>query len=190
MAIMNTPHIITNKAKMTTFQQPGCVHWCTMVNWLDQLSAATDQYFNMMTHTNAYQLTTLQQLMHLILLATLSPDEHPPKPPQPNTNQSNINIVLIPLDGPTPLLANARRGSFSLPTSHTPNLDQNPVLPHQTMHSQKPCATTHPPHKQAPYKLDLSAKPSTYSSRCSHQLLTCQTKDNFHPLAYPTNSQS
>jgi len=68
---MNTPcnipaptQFITDKAKMTTFQQPEHVHWCAKIDWLDQLSTATDRYFNMMAHANAYQLTALQQLMH------------------------------------------------------------------------------------------------------------------------------
>jgi len=166
-----------------------------MLNQLDQLNATNDQYSKMMAHVNAYQLTILKQLMHQILLATLSQNMNPLKQPKTNTTQPNSNIAPMPTAMPTQLLNSTWNGLLPPPTSDALNLDQTPNLPPHTLQFQKPYASPCPLHKQAPYKLPLSVKRSSHSNRCSytkqvtlhmHDIRTlfqppAQHPDDFHP---------
>jgi len=139
-----------------------------MLNQLDQLNATNDQYSKMMAHVNAYQLTILKQLMHQILLATLSQNMNPLKQPKTNTTQPNSNIAPMPTDMPTQLLNSTWNGLLPPPTSDALNLDQTPILPSQALQFQKPYASPCPPHKP-PYKLPFSVKPSSHSNRHSYK---------------------
>jgi len=174
----------------TPLYQPDLAwYWDATIDWLAWLSDTHDQYLAMMAKHHTYMPTTLQQLVHNMqgLLETLPPCEHPPKPVLPPKNQPKTDIVLTIQDIlPTPLPPSASLGPLPLPTSYALNTATNLVL-HSLVHFQKPYANHCPLHKQAPYKIHVSVKPSTDPNSCLIKSLAYQKK-TIHPPTHWTNN--
>jgi len=152
-----------------------------VLDGLDRLSLAIDSYHDRMVRHNMSMTTTLQQLVqNMQELLEILPSEPSPNQLQHQPRQAKLDTVLSTTKKPTLLPPSTKCGTFPLPRTHALKLPKNHVPLTLDQH-EPPCATPHPPHQQAPYKILVFTSPSAHLPSRRLPPLTRRTKENFRP---------